>query len=371
MKSKGFIVVIIILAVYAVLATIYIVYLKGRNASSDPSKGSNENATPTTVGTNTTPSPAGDKLTPTPSPVPVIGETDKEKLTLKQAELIDKVPAYFGLDATNGLDVYVWQMAKDSYSFALLPHSEEERDWLSSEMLGLKGVSREEMYAILATYAVDESKVYIVPWQNPFSSYIPLYRVTHDNVDIKTLAEAYIRKVKKMLYPDSAGQSSKSKVQLFKDLSKPDELPFTVPDDVTDLVQYYEAALGDIDEDGEDELYLLGHDITISSASTLVIAVIDGDNHYCFRYSGLSLLDRSFAESNGRVVLRSNALSSYSDYEISYASYYANTYVYDVLTECTMTRVVEISRDGLRATIQDLKNPGRVLWPEGESPVKK
>jgi hypothetical protein len=369
MKSKGFIVVIIILAVYAVLATIYIVYLKGRNASSDPAKGSNENATPTTVGANTTPSPAGDKLTPTPSPVPVIGETDKEKLTLKQAELIDKVPAYFGLDATNGLDVYVWQMAKDSYSFALLPHSEEERDWLSSEMLGLKGVSRAEMYAILATYAVDESKVYIVPWQNPFSSYIPGYRVIHDNVDAKTLMEDYKIKVKKMLYPDSAGQSSKSKVQLFKDLSKPDELPFTIPDDVTDRVQYYEAALGDIDEDGEDELYLLGY-IPLSSTNSFVLAVIDGDDHYCFSYSGIPLLGLTLTESGGRVVLNYSRMSS-SGYDISYASYYADTYVYGVLTECTLTRVVEISGLGLRATIQDLKNPGRVLWSEGESPVKK
>ena len=32
-------------------------------------------------------------------------------------------PQYFDLDDSNGLDVYVWQLAENSYYFGLLPHT--------------------------------------------------------------------------------------------------------------------------------------------------------------------------------------------------------------------------------------------------------
>ena len=64
-------------------------------------------------------------------------------------------PEYFDLDASAGLDVYVWQMAPDSYYFGLLPHTASPRDSTAQELLALRGASSEQMRYILAAYALD------------------------------------------------------------------------------------------------------------------------------------------------------------------------------------------------------------------------
>ncbi len=99
-------------------------------------------------------------------------EANVMKLSAQQRQLMDKYPEYFGLDASNGLDVYVWEMAEDCYYFGLLPHTEEQRDWLSTELLNLQGVDVDKMRQILSTYNIDENDINIIPWQNPISSYI-------------------------------------------------------------------------------------------------------------------------------------------------------------------------------------------------------
>lgn len=58
-------------------------------------------------------------------------------------------PEYFDLDASAGLDVYVWQMAPDSYYFGLLPHAASPRDSTAQELLALRGASSEQMRYIL------------------------------------------------------------------------------------------------------------------------------------------------------------------------------------------------------------------------------
>jgi hypothetical protein len=79
---------------------------------------------------------------------------------------------YTGLDSSRGLDVYVWQMAQGSYSFALLPHSEEPLKYLPFDVPGLRAA---EMREILATYDIDEEDIYIIPYQYSLSSYIGDY----------------------------------------------------------------------------------------------------------------------------------------------------------------------------------------------------
>lgn len=79
---------------------------------------------------------------------------------------------YMGLDSSRGLDVYVWQMAQGSYSFALLPHSEEPLRYLPFDAPGLRAA---EMREILATYDIDEEDIYIIPYQYSLSSYIGDY----------------------------------------------------------------------------------------------------------------------------------------------------------------------------------------------------
>ena len=113
-------------------------------------------------------------------------------------DLKKEYPEYFDIDASNGLDIVVWQMSKNSYDFGLLPHSEKERDWLDEELRSLKPVSAEQMRIILSTYKIDKSKMNIVIWQNPVSSYIPEDLMGHGG-DGPFLAMEYKNKIRRML----------------------------------------------------------------------------------------------------------------------------------------------------------------------------
>ena len=116
--------------------------------------------------------------------------------------LRERNPEYFGLDDSKGLDVYVWQMAKNSYSFGLLPHDEQGRDWLAHELLNLRGTSAEEMSVILSTYNIDENDIYIIPWQNPISSYLAEWQILgegEDTDDLNAKRQAYIEHIRQML----------------------------------------------------------------------------------------------------------------------------------------------------------------------------
>ena len=116
--------------------------------------------------------------------------------------LRERYPEYFGLDDSKGLDVYVWQMAKNHYSFGLLPHDEQGRDWLAHELLNLRGTSAEEMSVILSTYNIDENDIYIIPWQNPVSSYLGEWQIIvegEDTDDLNAKRQAYIEHIRQML----------------------------------------------------------------------------------------------------------------------------------------------------------------------------
>ncbi|MBE6621714.1 MAG: hypothetical protein E7630_02035 [Ruminococcaceae bacterium] len=116
--------------------------------------------------------------------------------------LREQHPEYFGLDASDGLDVYVWQMAKNSYSFGLLPHAKQGRDWTAHELLNLRGIRAEEMSAILSTYRVNENDIFIIPWQNPLSSYLGEWQIVREGEDAKDLdakRQAYVEYVWRML----------------------------------------------------------------------------------------------------------------------------------------------------------------------------
>ena len=110
------------------------------------------------------------------------------------------VPEYFGLDASNGLDVYVWQMAEGSYSFGLLPHSETQRNWLAEELMGLRSVYAAQMRMILDTYGIAQEDIYVIPWGNPLSSYIGDYWIITEGEDIEQKRNAYIQNIKDMLF---------------------------------------------------------------------------------------------------------------------------------------------------------------------------
>ncbi len=144
----------------------------------------------------------------------IFGSVDVDNMTPDQAELIKRCPEYFGLNASNGLIVVVWQMAPGSYSFGLIEdsgillpgddvtvaYSGAGISSLDLLRMRLKGVNAAEMRAILETYPVSADNVIILPWQNPLSSYIPECWVNSGGEDMNAKMEAYISTVRSMLF---------------------------------------------------------------------------------------------------------------------------------------------------------------------------
>lgn len=124
------------------------------------------------------------------------GSGDLELNALKE-----KYPGYFGLDASKGLEVYVWQMAPGAYWFGLASRTDGEMTF--EEMLKLKGASAEEMRAILSTYGLDEDMISVIPWQNPVSSYLPEYWIViqgEDPASVQKRRQEYVDKVRRFLF---------------------------------------------------------------------------------------------------------------------------------------------------------------------------
>ncbi|MBE6723586.1 MAG: hypothetical protein E7576_00095 [Ruminococcaceae bacterium] len=117
-----------------------------------------------------------------------------------------KYPDYFDLDTFKGLEVYVWQLAPDSWSCGVMPGT--NRNKTLEELMNLKGASIAEMRAILSTYEIDEEDIFIIPWQNPISSYLGDYWVRQEGEDpdetVKRRQE-YVDRIRALLLDD--GQS--------------------------------------------------------------------------------------------------------------------------------------------------------------------
>ena len=143
-------------------------------------------------------------------------------------------PEYFDLDASAGLDVYVWQMTPDSYYFGLLPHAASPRDSTAQELLALRGASSEQMRYILAAYALDPDDIHVIPWQNPISSYIPeCWIVTENGESLEEKQAQYIQTVSAMLFGEG-------------NTLLHDDYPI------------YDSIVFDVDGDGIDEVCVLG-----------------------------------------------------------------------------------------------------------------
>ena len=121
--------------------------------------------------------------------------------TIDLDSLREKYPEYFDLSTFKGLELYVWQMAPDSYSCGLMLGT--NRNKTLEELMNLKGASIEEMRAILSTYDIDEEDIFIIPWQNPISSYIAEYWVKLEDEapsSVEKRQQEYIDGIKQMLF---------------------------------------------------------------------------------------------------------------------------------------------------------------------------
>lgn len=133
---------------------------------------------------------------PTPTPTPIV-------LSDKYKWLLEYCPEYFRIDASDGLDVYVWQMAANSYSFGVLPHKDTQRHGISSELMELKATSADQMLAILSTYDLGEGNIHIVPWRHPLFGYIPDWSASEEgggSEDADEKTDEYIERVRNILF---------------------------------------------------------------------------------------------------------------------------------------------------------------------------
>ena len=104
------------------------------------------------------------------------------------ATLRKKYPQYFDLATFKGLEVYVWQMSKDSYYCDILPGTNREKD--EEDFRKLKGITIPEMKAILSSYDIPKSDIFIIPINYAYSSY--MYKID----------EEYTKKVQAMFDED-------------------------------------------------------------------------------------------------------------------------------------------------------------------------
>jgi len=117
------------------------------------------------------------------------GETDLEILRRSY-------PEYFDLQTGKGLEVYVWQMAPDSYSWGVMAGT--NRNKTNEELWNLRGTTLDEMRMILSTYDLPESDIIVIPLYKPISSY---YYATD---------EAYAGRMREMLFGDRAAPAGVS-----------------------------------------------------------------------------------------------------------------------------------------------------------------
>ena len=181
-------------------------------------------------------------------------------------------PEYFDLDASAGLDVYVWQMAPDSYYFGLLPHTASPRDSTAQELLALRGASSEQMRYILAAYALDPDDIHVIPWQNPISSYIPeCWIVTENGESLEEKQAQYIETVSTMLFGEG-------------DTLLHNDYPI------------YDSIVFDVDGDGIDEVCVLGFGRTSGlftftfRAAEIGADTLKYDTFFCTEWYDLSFI---------------------------------------------------------------------------------
>ena len=98
----------------------------------------------------------------------------EDQLAQKQHEatmlrLQEKYPQYFGLSTVKGLEVYAWQMAPDSYSWALMPGKNLAYTW--ADFLELPPLTLAEIRLIVASYDLPREQISIIPITMPHSSY--------------------------------------------------------------------------------------------------------------------------------------------------------------------------------------------------------
>lgn len=109
-------------------------------------------------------------------------------------------PEYFDLDTSEGLELYVWQLAGSSYSCGLvsgktsreIAEAAQAAGEIRTDLWHLRSVTVNEMKLILADYGIGKEKVKLIPYSMPYSSYL--------NVEAAKDPEGYLKKLEALFW---------------------------------------------------------------------------------------------------------------------------------------------------------------------------
>ncbi len=100
-----------------------------------------------------------------------------------EAALRERFPEYFDLSTFKGLEVYVWQMAEDTYSCGVMEGTNRNKTHEEIAALARNPATIEEMKVILSSYGIPYENIFIAPCRQLYSDYY------------YTIDEAYQKKV--------------------------------------------------------------------------------------------------------------------------------------------------------------------------------
>ena len=209
----------------------------------------------------------------------------KQELPQEQRidELRSKYPEYFDLITSKGLEVYVWQLAKDSYSFGLMPGTNREKTL--EELMSLKGASAAEMALILSTYEIEDENIFVIPWGNPISSYMV------GTGDMET--PEYINNIRTMLGLDGVSMGSAGG----EDTPTP-----AGPDAADTTISEEQTAIRQAILEHNKSSYPLEYDVACCSfitLETLSATPLAGSSTHKITYYGWALYEQYRATDNG------------------------------------------------------------------------
>ncbi len=188
----------------------------------------------------------------------------------RREELKEEFPSCFGIDATNGLDIYVWQLAPQHYTYALLKRGQYP---LAGGMdIWQIGVCADDMKLILSTYEITSEQVRVIHYQHPLSSYAVVF-------ESEAQKESYINEIRYQLGL------------------------FTPGDFFQSFVPIYATIKHDIDKDGMEEAINLGMGPTSGIFTVTLTVSENGVNEYREVYQLEWFRDFTFAELDGKLYL--------------------------------------------------------------------
>ena len=120
--------------------------------------------------------------------------------SVESTEIPDEYPE---LDVSNGLCIYVSEVAPGVYRFKLLERAAgepENTELIGVELIGVKSFNTDQTRFLLDHYGLGKNDVTIIPWQDPLSSYLSPWMISFNGEDTAPKKAEYAKQIEKLLF---------------------------------------------------------------------------------------------------------------------------------------------------------------------------